>query len=119
VIRFPLLAATLAIYFGVRYLSRRRQETVVRLRNGRRVTLLSSVALLSDSADLLALEYSSALPDPAPEELRLEARSLVQTVGARAQYAACRDAIVTVRDLTFSFHRGDSGNDWYPIESPS
>ena len=97
--------------------------------DGRRVRLLSTVALLNPSAgDLLALEYSSVLPDRAPEELRLEARSLVQTVGARAEYAPCRSALVTVRrpgerrggadtpERTFTFRRADAGPEWYPTE---
>jgi hypothetical protein len=128
-IRLPFLAAGLAIYFGVRFLARRSGRKVIRLRNGRRVRLLSSVALLEGSAsDLLALEYFSASPDAAPEELRLEARSLVQTVGARAEYATCRRAVVAVRrpggrradaaspEHTFTFRRGDSGSDWYPAD---
>ena len=131
-IPLPLLAAALAIYFGARFLSRLRQRNVVRLRNGRRVTLLSSVALLdgSDGA-LLALEYFSELADPGPEDLRLEARSLLQAVGARAEYAACRSALVSVRrpgdaparrasqEVTFTFLRGDSASDWYPADGLS
>jgi hypothetical protein len=131
-IRLPLLAAGLAIYFGARFLSRRRQRNVVRLRNGRRIKLVSSVALLDGSdGSLLALEYFSELPDPAPDQLRLEAHSLVQTVGARAEYAACRSALVSVRrpgerpagrisqEVTFTFQRGDSGSDWYPADGLS
>jgi hypothetical protein len=127
----PLFAAGLAIYFGARFLSRRWQRNVIRLRDGGRVKLLSSVALLDGSeGDLLALEYSSELPDPAPDELRHEARSLVRTVGARAQYATCRSALVSVsvhrhgrrrtdtvsQETTFAFVRGDSGSDWYPAD---
>jgi hypothetical protein len=128
----PLLAAGLAIFFGARFLSRRRQRNVVRLRNGRRIELLSSVALLDGSeGNLLALEYFSELPDPAPEDLRLEARSLVQAVGARAEYATCRSALVSVRrpgerraeriaqEVTFTFQRDDSAADWYPAEGLS
>jgi hypothetical protein len=128
----PLLAAGLAIYFGVRFLSRRRQRNVVRLRNGRRIKLLSSVALLDGSDEnLLALEYSSELPDATPEDLRLEARSLVQTVGARAEYATCHTALVSVRrpgerrahrisqEVSFTFQRGESGSDWFPADGPS
>lgn len=128
-IRVPLIAAGLAIYFGVRFLSGRRRENVIRLRNGRRIKLLSSVALLDRSdRHLLALEYFSELPDPAPEELQLEARSLVRTVGARKEYATCRSALVSVRrpdqrrddpaprELVFSFARGDAGSDWHPAD---
>jgi hypothetical protein len=126
-IRLPFLAAGLAIVLGVRFLSRRRRQSIIRLRDGRRVRLLSSVALLDGTAsDLLSLEYLSASPDPPPDELRLEARSLVQTVGARAEYATCRSAIVTVRhagtldpatpELTFAFRRGDAGSEWYPAD---
>lgn len=127
---FPLLAAGLAIYFGARFLSRRRRN-VIRLRHGQRVELLSSVALLDGSeGDLLALEYSSELRDPGPEDLWLEARSLVQRVGARAEYATCRSALVSVRprgqrrpdrsqNVTFTFQRGDSGSDWYPADGLS
>ena len=131
-IRLPLLAAGLAIYLGARFLSRRRQRNVVRLRNGRRIELLSSVALLDGSdGNLLALEYFSELADPAPDELRLEARSLVQTVAARAEYAACRSALVSVRrpgerraerisqEVTFTFQRSDSGSEWYPADGLS
>ena len=131
-IRLPLLAAALAIYLGARFLSRRRQRNVVRLRNGRRITLLSSVALLDGSdGSLLALEYFSELPDPVPENLRLEAHSLLQAVGARAEYATCRAALVSVRrpgeppaerisqEVTFTFQRGDSGSDWHPADGRS
>jgi hypothetical protein len=131
-IRLPLLAAGLAFYLGARFLSRRRNRNVIRLRNGRRITLLSSVALLDGSdGSLLALEYCSQLPEPGPEELGLEARSLLQAVGARAEYAACRAALVSVRrpgeppaerisqEVTFTFHRGDSRSDWYPADGLS
>ena len=124
----PYLAAALAIYFGVRFLSHRRRGSIIRLRDGRRVRLLSSVALLDGSpGDLLALEYFSPLSDDATEDLRSEALGLVQTVGARARYASCRRAVVAVRpgaehstDLgspehTFTFRR-DSGSDWYPAD---
>lgn len=126
--RLPLLAGGLAIYLGMRFLSRRRGRNVVRLRDGRRVRLQSSVALLGGSAnDLLALEYVTALPDPAPEELRLEARSLVQTIGSRAEYQGCRSAVVSAlprgerrarssQENTFTFRRSDPGPDWYPTE---
>jgi hypothetical protein len=127
-IRLPFIAGGLAIYFAARFLARRRRS-VVRLRDGRRVRLLSSVALLGESpSDLLALEYSSSAPDPDPAVLRLEARSLVQTVAARAEYARCRTALVTVRrraegqeahpdqELVFTFRRGDAGPDWSPTE---
>jgi hypothetical protein len=126
----PLLAAGLAIYFGARILSRRRQRNVVRLRGGGRVRLLSAVALLDGSeGGLLALEYSSELTDPAQDGLRQEARSLVRTVGARAEYATCRSALVSVwvrrgerradrvsQESTFTFVRGDSGSDWLPAD---
>jgi hypothetical protein len=109
----------LAIYLGVRFLSSRRQRNVVRLRNGRRIKLLSSVALLDGSeGDLLALEYVSELLDPTPDALRLEARNLVQTVAARAEHATCRSALVTVGRVTFTFLRGESGSDWYPANEP-
>jgi hypothetical protein len=127
-IRLPILVAAVAIYFGARFLSARRQRNVVRLRNGRRIKLVSSVALLDGSeGSLLALEYLSELPDPDADELRVEARSLLQTVGARAEYATCRSALVSVRrqeghagpesrQLTFTFLRGDSGADWVPAD---
>lgn len=124
-IRLPLLAGGLAIYLGVRFLSRWRRRSVIRLRDGRRVRLVSSVALLSGSpSDLLALEYVSTVRDPAPEDLKLEAQSLVQTLGARAEYAGCRNAVVTARrrgeraadpasdELIFTFRRGESGSEW-------
>jgi hypothetical protein len=126
----PLLAAGLAIFFGARFLSRRRQRNVIRLRGGGRVRLLSAVALLDGSeGDLLALEYSSELTDPAQDKLLHEARSLVRTVGARAEYATCRSALVSVwvrrgergadpvsQESTFTFVRGDPGSDWHPAD---
>lgn len=123
-IRLPFIAAGLAFYVGARYVSRRRRRGMVRLRDGRRVRLLSSVALLGDSAsDLLALEYVSLTPDPQPDDLGDEARSLVETVGARPEYASCRSAVVTVRRRasadrgpTFAFRRGDRGSDWHPAD---
>lgn len=128
-IRLPLLAGGLAVYLGARYLARRRARSVVRLRNGRKVRLVSSVALLNGSpGDLLALEYLSALPAPAPEEVRLEARNLIQAVGSRAEYVGCQVAVVTARrrserrdapapeELIFTFRRGDSPGEWYPTE---
>lgn len=103
----------------------------MRLRDGHRVTLVSSVALVGDSAgDLLALEYVSFLRAPTPQELRQEASSLVDTVGARASYAGCRLAVVTVRggraregdtsspEPTFTFRRVDAGSGWVPAENP-
>ncbi|HTG49853.1 MAG TPA: hypothetical protein VL915_05125 [Gemmatimonadales bacterium] len=117
--RLPLFMAGVAIYFAGRFLSGRRQRNVVRLRNGRRIKLLSSVALLDGSdGNLLALEYVSELRDPTPDALRFEARNLVQTVAARAEYATCRSALVSVGRVTFTFLRGDSGSNWYPAEAP-
>ena len=99
--RLPLFVAGVAIYFAGRFLSGRRQRNVVRLRNGRRIKLLSSVALLDGSdGNLLALEYVSELRDPTPDALRFEARNLVQTVAARAEYATCRSALVSVGRVT-------------------
>jgi hypothetical protein len=127
----PLLAAVLAVYFGARILSRRRQRNVVRLRGGGRVKLLSSVALLDGSeGDLLALEYASELTDPTPDKLWQEARTLVQTVGSRAEYATCRSALVSAsvrrtgergtdtvsQERTFTFARSDSGSGWQPAD---
>ena len=127
--RLPYLAAVLALYLGARFLAHRRNRSTIRLRDGRRVKLISSVALLDGSpGDLLALEYSSPLPERPPEEVQREALSLVETVGARAQYATCRAAVVAVRrqgrrndesgdaELTFTFRRGDSSTGWYPTE---
>ena len=124
-----MLVGGLAVYLGARYLARRRGRSVVRLRDGRQVRLVSSVALLNGSpGDMLALEYLSTLPDPPPDEVELEARKLIQTVGARAEYAACRVAVVTARrrgertdapapeELIFTFRRGDAAADWYPTE---
>jgi hypothetical protein len=119
VIRLPLIVGGVAVWLGLRLLARRRKRSIVRLRSGHQVRLLSSVALLNDSVtDLLALEYRTAMPDPAPEELRLEARTVVQEVGSRAEFAGCRTAVVTARpaDRTFSFRRGDSAMDWYPSD---
>ena len=128
-IPLPVLVGGMAAYFGLRFLAGRRRRSIVRLRNGRRIRLVSSVALLNGStSDLLALEYVSLLPEAGPAELRLEARSLVQTVAARAEYAACRSAVVTARrrgersadrasgELIFTFRRDDSGTDWFATE---
>jgi hypothetical protein len=127
VFRLPFLAAVLTVYLGVRYLTRLRSRSTIRLRDGRRVKLISSVALLDGSpGDLLALEYSSPLPAGTSEEVQGEALSLVETVGARSQYATCRSAVVAVRragglggdpanaELTFTFRRDDSASGWYP-----
>jgi hypothetical protein len=127
----PLLAAGLAIYVGARFLARRRKRNVIRLRDGGQVRLLGAVALLDGSeSGLLALEYVSELTDPAPDQLQHEARGLVRTVGARAEYATCRSALVSVsvrrpgerhadpvsQESTFTFVRGDSSSDWYPAD---
>jgi hypothetical protein len=124
--RLPLIAAGLIIFLGARFLARRRQRTAVRLRNGRTVELLSSVALLHGSDnDLLALEYISELPDPASDDLRTEAHGLLQAIGSRVEYASCRSALVSVRrrgdhradrdsqEVTFTFHRPDASLDWH------
>ena len=128
-IGLPLLAAGVAIYLSARYLVRRRRRNVVRLRSGGTVKLLSSVALLDGSdGDLLALEYLTALPDPAPGELRIEARNLLQDVGSRWEYATCRSALVSVhrrgkgrtgpssQEVTLTFLRQGAKADWYPAD---
>jgi hypothetical protein len=118
-VRLPVLMAGVAIFFGVRFLSSRRQRNVVRLRNGRRIKLLSSGAVLDGTdGDLLALEYVPELRDPTPDVLKLEAGNLVQTVAARAEYATCRSALVSVGRVTFTFLRGDSGSEWYHADEP-
>jgi hypothetical protein len=127
--RFSYLAAALALYVGVRFIAHRRSRSTIRLRDGRRVKLISSVALLDGSpGDLLALEYSSPLPEGAPEEAQREAQSLVELIGARAQYSTCRSAVVAVRregrspgdpapaELTFTFRRGESEFAWHPTD---
>jgi hypothetical protein len=119
VLPLPWLAGGLAIAFGARVLIRRRNRRLIRLRDGRRVRLVCSVALLDgSSADLLALEYLSELRGGSPTEQRLEARSLVQIVGARASYAGCRRAVVTTlpEQHVFTFRRPDAGPDWYETE---
>jgi hypothetical protein len=127
--RLPYLAAALALYLGIRFIAHRRSRSTIRLRDGRRVKLISSVALLDGSpGDLLALEYSSPLPEGSQEEVQREAQSLVELIGARAQYATCRCAVVAVRregrssndpasaELTFTFRRGESKFGWYPTD---
>ena len=128
-IPLPLVATGLAIFLGARYLLRRWKRNVVRLRNGGTVKLLSSVALLDGSdGDLLALEYLTALPDPSPGELRIEARNLLQDVGSRWEYATCRSALVSVhrrgegrtgpssQEVTLTFLRQGAEADWYPTD---
>ncbi|HEX2218239.1 MAG TPA: hypothetical protein VHG35_05505, partial [Gemmatimonadales bacterium] len=56
--RLPFLAGGLALYVALRLLAGRRQRQSVRLVDGRRVRLLSVVALLNGAAnDLLAVDY--------------------------------------------------------------
>jgi hypothetical protein len=119
VLPLPWLAGGLALALCARLLVGRRNRGLIRLRDGRRVRLVSSVALLDGSAaDLLALEYLSELRGGSRTEQRLEARSLVQIVGARGSYAGCRRAVVTTLpgEQVFTFRRPDSGPDWYETE---
>lgn len=126
-LRLPIIAGGLVVYFAARAIARRRARTLVRLRDGRRVKLLSSVALVTgEPSDLLALEYRSRLPQSDTEAMNREARSLLEAVGGRAPYTGCRSALVTVRpkgsmrkeagfrEQVFAFRRGEAGAEWQP-----
>ncbi|HWB40426.1 MAG TPA: hypothetical protein VG500_04160 [Gemmatimonadales bacterium] len=126
-LRLPIIAGGLVVYFAARAIARRRAQTLVRLRDGRRVKLLSSVALVNgDPSDLLALEYRSRVPESDTEAMTREARSLLEAVARRAEYAGCRSALVTVRpkgrgkesagirEQVFAFRRGQAGAEWQP-----
>jgi hypothetical protein len=115
VVRLPLVAGGLAIYVALRFLAVRRKRQFVRLADGRRVRLLSAVALLNGSDhDLLALEYVPGVRSADPEALRLEAHRVLEAVAQRAEYAGCNTAVVTARGRVLTFRRGDGGRAWYP-----
>jgi hypothetical protein len=128
-VRIPLLAGSLALYLALRFLVRRGGRDRVRLPDGRRLRLLSSVALLKGSAcDLLALEYVSTLSSSDAVALRAEARGLLRAVADRPEYAVCTSAMVTARapgarqvgpaprDRVFAFRRAGAGAEWSPAE---
>lgn len=119
-VRLPLVAGGLAIYVALRFLAGRRKRQFVRLADGRRVRLLSAVALLDGSAnDLLALDYVPGVRSADPEALRLEAHRVLEAVSQRAEYARCSTAVVTARERVLTFRRGDAGWAWYPIGDSS
>lgn len=124
----PLLAGGFALYLTLRFLVRRGGRERVRLPDGRRLRLLSSVALKGSACDLLALEYVSTLSSSAAAALRAEARGLLQAVADRPEYAACTTAMVTARgpgarqvgpaprDRVFTFRRAGAGAEWSSAE---
>jgi hypothetical protein len=128
-IRVPFIIGGFAVYLAIKYLGRRVDPMRVRLPDGRRVKLLSSVAILNPSAcRLLTFEYLSGLVGPKQEDVRDEALSFLQTVADKPEYARCLEATVTVRligeDLkapapagrTLSFQRDDTGATWSHVE---
>ena len=116
----PFLAGSLAIYLALRGLARRRKRQFVRLDDGRRLRLLSAVAVLNGSAsDLMALEFVPTVRSSDSEAVRHEARSVLQAVGRRAEYAGCRTAVLTAGERVFTFRRGDTGTDWHLVGDSS
>jgi hypothetical protein len=129
VIRVPFILGGLAVYLALKYMGRRVDPMRITLPDGRRVKLLSSVAILNTSAcRLLTFEYRSGLIAPGPDDVREEALSFLETVAARPEYARCREATVTVRlmgeDLAapapagrvVSFQRADTDAAWTPLQ---
>ncbi|MGH7579308.1 MAG: hypothetical protein ACREM9_03995 [Gemmatimonadales bacterium] len=128
-IPLPWIIGGFAMYLAVNYVARRRDPKRIRLPDGRRVRLLSSVAILNaSSCRLLTFEYLSGLADPDPDDVRDEALIFLRTVTARPEYARCLDATVTVRlpgedhaapapaNRILAFGREDAGSAWYPVE---
>jgi hypothetical protein len=119
-VRLPWVAGGLAIYVALRFLAGRRKRQFVRLADGRRVRLLSAVALLNGSPnDLLALDYVPGVRSSDPEALRLEAHRVLEAVAQRAEYAGCTTAVVTARERVLMFRRDEAGRVWYPVGDSS
>jgi hypothetical protein len=128
-IRLPFILGGLAVYLAVQYVARRRDPMRLTLSDGRRVKLLSSVAILNDaSCRALTFEYLSGLVRPSAEDIRDEALSFLQTAADRPEYRRCRDASVTVRLIgedptspppagrTLAFRRDDADSEWYVLD---
>jgi hypothetical protein len=97
-IRLPVVAGILGLLVAVRYLTRRLNPTLIKLPGGRRVRLLSAVAVRDRAnSGVLALEYVSGLTEATPDELETEAVELLDAVSERPEYALCAEAIVVVR----------------------
>jgi hypothetical protein len=129
VIRVPFILGGLAVYLALKYMGRRVDPMRVTLPDGRRVKLLSSVAILNASAcRLLTFEYRSGLIAPSHEDVGDEALIFLQTVAARAEYARCLEATVTVRLIgehpstpapagrVLSFRRAATDAAWTPLD---
>lgn len=127
-IHLPWIAATFALGLAIRYMGRRSEQRTIRLPDGRRLHLLSSVALLNGPTyHLLALEYVSALATPDLKLLEGEALALLQTVVAKPEHALCMAATVTahlsedhgempvLQPHVFSFRRQQAGADWQSV----
>lgn len=131
-IRLPVVAGILAAWFAVRYLVQRFNPRLVKLSHGRRVKLLSALALRDGSTcRVLALEYVSRVTDPTPNDLEQESLGLLRAVSARPENAGCREALITVRlrgedprlpapdGRVLAFRRFDINSAWYSIREPS
>lgn len=117
--RLALLAGGLAIYATARVLVGARRRRTVRLDDGRRVRLLSAMALVNRSAhDLLALEYVPTVRSSDLEALSHEARTVLRLVASRPEYAGCRTAVVTAGERVLTFHRFPA-EDWSQIGDSS
>ena len=128
-IPIPFVVGGLAAYFTYRYVAGRRDPTRIELSDGRRVKLVSSVAILNPpSYRLLTFEYLSGLVSPTPADIRDEAQDFLQTVAVKREYAKCRDATVTVRLLgkdhaapvpasrILTFQRDAADSPWLPAK---
>lgn len=128
-IRITWILAGFAMYLAANYVARRRDPMRITLSDGRRVKLLSSVAILNPSScRFLTFEYLSGLAAPQPDDLRDEALIFLRTVAARPEYARCLDATVTVRlagedhtapapaDRILGFCRENADSAWHPVE---
>jgi hypothetical protein len=122
----PWFAGTLVLGLAYRYLMRRKGRWI-RLPDGRKLELVSAIALRSEPAwDLLALEYISTEPAADPASRRREAHGILLAVAARPEFAQCREATVTAHlagadrgavaggTHVFGFHRPHAGAAWEP-----
>jgi len=128
-IRIAWIIGGFAMYLAANYLARRGDPMRITLPDGRRVKLLSSVAILNaSSCRFLTFEYLSGLAAPQPDDVRDEALLFLNTVAAKPEYTRCLDATVTVRlpgenhtapappSRILGFCREDARSAWYPVE---
>ena len=129
--RFTWAVALILLALAGWLLSRRNDSMLVNLPDGRRLKLVSTIAMFDGpGCRMLSFEYISDLPADDRKQLQSEAGAFLQAAAKDQRFDPCPTATVTARrrgeseqsfppqERVFRFDRRGPRERWYPLQSP-